>query len=125
MQNIPVDMARLGAAMCVVPPEPRVNPETGEPRRDREGNPVWVVGVAIRQAEKRRADVVEIAVSGAPSGITEGARLTVVDLVATVWEIDGRRGVSFRASAVRPESAGPASGGSAGRGKATPTGGDA
>lgn len=92
MQSIPVDMARLGATMCVVPPEPRVNSETGEVRKDREGNPVWVVGVSIRQLEKRRADILEIAVSGEPSGITEGARVAVVDLVATVWEIDGRRG---------------------------------
>ncbi|MES9593006.1 hypothetical protein ABWK57_29820 [Streptomyces sp. NPDC094045] len=124
MQSIPVDMARLGATMCVVPPEPRVNSETGEVRKDREGNPVWVVGVSIRQLEKRRADILEIAVSGEPSGITEGARVAVVDLVATVWEIDGRRGVSYRASAVRPESAAPASGGPAGRGKAA-SGGDA
>ncbi|MFJ2589839.1 hypothetical protein [Streptomyces sp. NPDC087538] len=93
-------------------------------RKDREGNPVWVVGVSIRQLEKRRADVLEIAVSGEPSGITEGSRVAVVDLVATVWEIDGRRGVSYRASAVRPESAAPASGGPAGRGKAA-SGGDA
>ncbi|WNI31374.1 hypothetical protein [Streptomyces sp. ITFR-6] len=114
-------MARLGAALCVVPPEPRLNPETGEARKDREGNPVWVVGVAVRQLEKRRADVLEIAVSGEPPGLTEGARVVVVDLVATVWEIDGRHGVSYRASAVRTQGAAPVS---AGRGKAA-SGGDA
>ncbi|MGW6774054.1 SCO3933 family regulatory protein [Streptomyces sp. NPDC055037] len=124
MQSIPVDMARLGSAMCVVPPEPRMTPD-GEVRKDREGNPVWVVGVSVRQQSTRRADVIEVAVSGQPQGITEGARLTVVDLVATSWEIEGRRGISFRASAVRPEVSPPAAtGGSSGRGKSA-AGGDA
>ncbi|MFE3143141.1 hypothetical protein [Streptomyces scopuliridis] len=125
MQSIPVDMARLGSTMCVVPPEPRMTPD-GEVRKDRDGNPLWVVGVSVRQATTRRADVIDVAVSGQPQGITEGARITVVDLVATSWEIDGRRGISFRASAVRPEVAPPAvtTGGSSGRGKSA-AGGDA
>ncbi|QXE34002.1 hypothetical protein KQY30_06560 [Streptomyces sp. GMY02] len=124
MQSIPVDMARLGSAMCVVPPEPRMTPD-GEARKDRDGNPVWVVGVSVRQQSTRRADVIEVAVSGQPQGITEGARLTVVDLVATSWEIEGRKGISFRASAIRPEAA-PlvVTGGSSGRGKSA-AGGDA
>lgn len=126
MQSIPVDMARLGSVMCVVPPEPRMNPDTGEVRKDREGNPVWVVGVSVRQLEKRRADVIDIAVSGQPQGISEGARVVVVDLVATAWEIDGRKGTSFRAAAVRPENAAAGGSGSApGRGKAAASGGDA
>ncbi|WP_254406978.1 hypothetical protein [Streptomyces sp. GMY02] len=117
-------MARLGSAMCVVPPEPRMTPD-GEARKDRDGNPVWVVGVSVRQQSTRRADVIEVAVSGQPQGITEGARLTVVDLVATSWEIEGRKGISFRASAIRPEAA-PlvVTGGSSGRGKSA-AGGDA
>ncbi|MFE4825651.1 hypothetical protein [Streptomyces sp. NPDC056672] len=93
---------------------------------------MWVVGVSVRQQSTRRADVIEVAVSGQPQGITEGARLMVVDLVATAWEIDGRKGISFRASAVRPEAASPAvagdssgrgTGGSSGRGKSA-SGGD-
>lgn len=95
-------MARLGSVMCVVPPEPRMNPETGEVRKDREGNPVWVVGVSVRQLEKRRADVIDIAVSGQPQGISEGARVVVVDLVATAWEIDGRKGTSLAPNVAGP-----------------------
>ncbi|MEV8310778.1 hypothetical protein AB0P36_26340 [Streptomyces flavidovirens] len=109
MQTIPVDVGRLGTMLCVVPPEPKVNRETGEIRKDRDDNPVWVVGVAVRQQGNRRMDAIEVAVPGPLQGIAEGMRVTVVDLVAIAWEIGGRSGTSFRASAVRPESPAPAS----------------
>ncbi|MCX5412244.1 hypothetical protein OOK09_10080 [Streptomyces sp. NBC_00059] len=105
MQRIPVDVSRLGSLMCVVPPEPRVNQETGQIRTDADGAEVWVVGVSVRQLERRRADVIEVAVSGKPEGVTEGSRVILNNLVAVAWEIDGRRGTSFRASAVLPGAA--------------------
>ncbi|WP_255952214.1 SCO3933 family regulatory protein [Streptomyces odontomachi] len=113
MQSIPVDVARLGIVMCVVPPEPRVNRDTGEVRKDREGNPTWTVGLAVRQKDGRRADVIDVTVSGEPAVISEGARVDVVDLVATSWEIDGRKGTSFRAAAVHVAGAAPAARGKA------------
>ncbi|WP_329546772.1 hypothetical protein OG548_23320 [Streptomyces sp. NBC_01356] len=103
MQTIPVDVGRLGALMCVVPPEPRVNKETGEVRKDRDGNTIYVVGISVRQRDNRRADVIEVAVPSEPRGIAEGTRVHVADLVAVAWEIDGRKGTSFRASAVTPD----------------------
>ncbi|MEU4999719.1 hypothetical protein [Streptomyces sp. NPDC021622] len=118
MQNIPVDVRRLGTLMCVVPPEPRVNQETGEIRKDRDGNSIYVVGVSVRQQGNRRADVIEVAVPGEPMGIAEGIRVTVADLVAVAWEIDGRKGTSFRASAVVPNGGSAPASAPAGRTKA-------
>ncbi|MEU0846038.1 hypothetical protein ABZ370_42245 [Streptomyces sp. NPDC005962] len=101
MRTIPVDVARLGTLMCVVPAEPRVNPETGEVRTDREGRRTYVVGISVRQPETRRADVIEVVVSGAePPIIAEGARVRVTDLVAISWEMGDRHGTSYRAAAV-------------------------
>ncbi|WP_442812626.1 hypothetical protein OG735_26390 [Streptomyces sp. NBC_01210] len=125
MRNIPVDVNRLGTLMCVVPPAPRVNQETGEVRKDREGNLIYVVGVSVRQQGNRRADVIEVAVPSEPAGIAEGVRVQVADLVAVAWEIEGRKGTSFRASSVTAVPAAPTApsapvvpaGGSAGRGK--------
>ncbi|MFD6492926.1 hypothetical protein [Streptomyces sp. NPDC060188] len=117
MQNIPVDVGRLGALMCVVPPEPRVNQDTGEVRKDRDGNTIYVVGISVRQRDNRRADVIEVAVPNEPRGIEEGIRVHVADLVAVAWEIEGRKGTSFRASSVTPSGV-PAPGGmTSGRGK--------
>ncbi|WP_209269142.1 hypothetical protein [Streptomyces sp. 4R-3d] len=118
MQTIPVDVGRLGSLMCVVPPEPRTDRETGQPRTDRDGNPVWVVGVSVRQQESRRADVIEVAIPGEPLGISEGMRVALSDLVAVAWEIDGRKGTSFRATGISAEGArGPAVSAQTSRGK--------
>lgn len=104
--------------MCVVPPEPRVNQETGQVRKDRDGNEIFVVGLSVRQQGNRRADIIDVAVPGEPKGIAEGMRVTVADLVAVAWEIDGRKGTSFRASAITPVTGQTGSGsGAAGRGK--------
>ncbi len=102
MQNMPIDVARLGTCMCVVPPEPRINPETDEPRKDREGRILYVVGVSVRQRDRRRADVIDVVVPGEPRGVSEGVPVLLGDLVATAWEIDGRKGVSFRVSSITP-----------------------
>lgn len=102
MQSIPVDADRLGTLMCVVPPEPKlVSQETGEVRRDREGNTVYTVGVSVRQ-DGRRASVIEIAVSGEPKGVIEGVRVKVTDLQAFAWAMGDRHGMSFRAAAITP-----------------------
>lgn len=101
MQTIPVDVGRLGSLMCVVPAETRKTPD-GEVRRDREGRVTWVIGLSVRQADGRRADVIDVTLPEQPQGIAEGTRVTVTDLVAVNWEIDGRSGTSFRAAAVLP-----------------------
>ncbi|WFB09604.1 hypothetical protein LRS74_23070 [Streptomyces sp. LX-29] len=120
MKQIPVDTARLGALMCVVPPEPRTDRDTGQVRTDRDGRTQYLVGVAVRQMDARTTDVIEVVVPGEPMGITEGVRLRIDGLVATQWEIEGRKGVSWRATAVIPADAGPAApAGGAGRGKAS------
>ncbi|MFI7100168.1 hypothetical protein ACIBK8_12500 [Streptomyces sp. NPDC050161] len=126
MQQMPIDVARLGNCLCVVPPEKRVNPETGEVRKDRDGNVMYVVGIAVRQRDRRRADVIEVSVPAEPRGVSEGMPVHVADLVATQWAIGDRSGVSFRASGVTaagPPGGVPAAGGaSQNRAKA---GGDA
>lgn len=104
MDNIPVDTSRLGAILCVVAPEPRVNPETGQIRVDRDGNTVYMVGLAIRRAEGRKTDTVDVAVPGQPRGLAEGMRVHVADLLAVQWQMGDRSGTSFRASAITPAS---------------------
>ncbi|MEU8959598.1 hypothetical protein AB0C93_35530 [Streptomyces sp. NPDC048518] len=109
MQSKPIDTARLGVMRCVIAPEARMTPE-GEVRRDREGQPQWITGLSVRQAEGRRTDVIHVVVSGAqPQGIVEGAEVRVTDLWANEWEVDGRSGTSWRAEAITTA---PASGGS-------------
>lgn len=102
MQSIPVDTTRLGVLRCAIAPEEKLtNPETQEVKRDRDGNPVWTVAVTVRQ-DGRRISVIEIAVSGRPTGIEEGQIIQVTGLTAFVWSMGDRHGVSFRADAITP-----------------------
>ncbi|TQF05414.1 hypothetical protein E6W39_28240 [Kitasatospora acidiphila] len=102
MQSIPVDITRLGTMTCIVAPEVRLaNRETGEVKTNREGVPVYTVGVAVRQ-EGRRASIIEISVNGEPVGVAEGVRVTVTGLVAFSWAMGDRHGMSFRADSITP-----------------------
>ncbi|GAA2154568.1 hypothetical protein GCM10009760_53600 [Kitasatospora kazusensis] len=107
MQSIPVDGTRLGTMTCIVAPEVRIaNRETGEIKKDRDGQTVYTVGVAVRQ-EQRRASLIEISVSGEPAGVTEGVRVTVTGLTAFSWAMGDRHGLSFRADSITPAPAAP------------------
>ncbi|MEV4866318.1 hypothetical protein [Streptomyces ossamyceticus] len=102
MQSIPVDTARLGVLRCAIAPEVKYsNTETQEVKRDRDGNPVYTVAVTVRQ-DRRRISVIEIAVSGEPTGIEEGQIVKVTGLTAFAWSMGDRHGVSFRADAITP-----------------------
>ncbi|MEU2717841.1 hypothetical protein [Streptomyces sp. NPDC007205] len=101
MINKPIDTRRLGTIRCLIAPEPRTTLE-GDQRCDREGNPLWITGLVVRQLEGRRLDEIHVVTSGLPQGITEGCEVRVTDLWATDWEIDGRSGTSYRAAAITP-----------------------
>ncbi|RKT17990.1 hypothetical protein BX285_2399 [Streptomyces sp. 1114.5] len=111
MQSIPVDMTRLGTMTCIVAPEARIaNRETGEIRKNRDGQTMYTVGVAVRQ-DGRRASIIEISVPGEPAGVVEGVRVHVTGLTAFSWAMGDRHGLSFRADAITPAPA-PAPAGS-------------
>lgn len=102
MQSIPVDTARLGVLRCAITPEVKIsNSETGEVKKDRDGNTVYTVAVMVRQ-DGRRISVIEIAVAGEPKGLEEGQIVKVTGLTAFAWAMGDRHGVSFRAEAITP-----------------------
>lgn len=109
MDNKPIDVGRLGAIRCVIAPEPRMGQDGETQRRDREGNPLWITGLSVRQTEGRRTDVVHVVTSGQPQGLTEGSEVRVTNLWANEWSVDGRNGTTYRADAITPvQASGPA-----------------
>lgn len=104
MRSIPVDISRLTGLMCASAPEIRVDPTTGEIRTDRaSGQPLYLVGVVVKLAGTRLAYVIDVQVAGEPVGVAEGQPVRVFDLEARPWEVDGRSGMSYRASAITAE----------------------
>ncbi|MCQ4082238.1 hypothetical protein NGB36_16895 [Streptomyces sp. RB6PN25] len=118
MQNEPIDMERLGKVLCTIAPEKRINPDTGEVRRDGEGNEQWVVQVSVRRLEWRRSDTIDVVLPHEPRGIAEGAAVRVVNLWANEWTVDGRSGTSYRADDIVPAPAGSSAGSSGAAGSA-------
>ncbi len=118
MRSIPVDITRLTGFMCASAPEIRVDPTTGEIRTDREsGQPLYLVGIVVKLAGTRLAYVIDVQVPGEPVGIREGQPVKVHDLEARPWEVDGRSGMSYRASAITAETAGSQAADASGSGK--------
>ena len=104
MRSIPVDISRLTGFMCASAPEVRVDPTTGEVRTDRaSGQSLYLVGVVVKLAGTRLAYVLDVQVAGEPVGVVEGQPVRVFDLEARPWEVDGRSGMSYRASAITAE----------------------
>jgi hypothetical protein len=99
VQNKPIDRSRLGSMRCVIAPEPRTNRD-GVIRQDADGVTQYVVGVAVVQKERRGADVINVVVSGQPSGVDEGSLVEITGLTAVDWEVDGRHGTSWRAESI-------------------------
>jgi hypothetical protein len=59
---------------------------------------------------------VTVSVPGEPVGVQNGIPVQVRDLVATPWENEGRHGVAYRASEIKPLSV-PASSSGKGAGQ--------
>ncbi|OEV00328.1 hypothetical protein AN217_23820 [Streptomyces qinglanensis] len=109
MVALPIDTAKFTGIICAVAPTPRIaNRATGQVRVDRDtGQTVYQVGLCLMSG--RSADVVTVNVPGEPSGVQNGVPVQVRDLVATPWENEGRHGVSFRATEIKPLTAPAAS----------------
>ena len=103
LRNIPIDLGKLTGLLCTSAPEVRSDMVTGEVRTDRTtGLPLYLVGVLVKVEGERRAYVLDVQVPGEPVGLVEGEPLAVEGLEAAPWERDGRSGVTYRASAIRP-----------------------
>ena len=103
LRNIPIDLRKLTGLLCTSAPEVRSDMVTGEVRTDRTtGLPLYLVGVLVKVQGERRAYVLDVQIPGEPAGLIEGEPVTVEGLEAAPWERDGRSGVTYRATSIRP-----------------------
>jgi hypothetical protein len=81
--------------------EPLVDYGTGEVRTDRvSGQPFCRVHLMVVLPGEVRPQVWSVTAPGEPKGLQPGQVVGIADLVCSEWEIDGRHGIAFRASAV-------------------------
>jgi hypothetical protein len=80
-------------------PQPK-NDNDGRQKADREtGAPLHVTELVAM--DDTGAEVIRVTTAGEPK-VTKRQLVTVLKLVATPWNIDGRGGVAFRANAITP-----------------------
>jgi hypothetical protein len=101
--RLPIDTSRLqflvvaGAEQLRKFEEGRPREEWG-PRVDANGEILWRVQlVALGDGE---ADIIRVTVVGDPK-LTQGEMCRVEGMTAQAWEMDGRSGMAFRATAIR------------------------
>jgi hypothetical protein len=105
MRIIPVDSQRL-RVLVVNEPQPQ-HSKTGEPVRDRDGQVMWQVDVALMvvndKGEAGRVEAVQMALpeTGFPKGLGMGTLVVPENMVAISWSKDGRSGIMVRADAVK------------------------
>ncbi len=104
---MPIDTSRL-QFLAVAGAEPLKKFEEGKPREawaprvDTNGEVLWRVQVVV--LGDGEADIVRVVVPGDP-GVKQGEMVRVEGMTAQAWEMDGRNGMSFRATAIRSVSA--------------------
>jgi hypothetical protein len=105
--RFPIDTTRL-QFLVVAGAEPLKQFEEGKPREawaprvDGNGEVLWRVElVALGEGQ---AQIIRVSVPGDP-GVGQGEMVRVEGMTAQAWEMDGRSGMAFRASAVRSASA--------------------
>ena len=101
--RLPIDTSRL-KFLVVAPAEPLRQYEEGKPREawaprtDVNGEVLWRVQlVALGEGE---AEIIRVAVPGDPK-LAQGEMVSVEGLTAQAWEMEGRSGMAFRASAIQ------------------------
>jgi hypothetical protein len=100
--RLPIDTSRL-QLLVVAAAEPLKQFEEGKPREawaprvDTNGEVLWRVQlVALGDGE---AEIIRVAVPGDPE-VRQGEMVRVDGMTAQAWEMEGRSGMAFRATAI-------------------------
>ena len=101
--RLPIDTSRL-QFLVVAAAEPLKQFEEGKPREawaprvDTNGEVLWRVQlVALGDGE---AEIIRVAVPGDPE-VRQGEMVRVDGMTAQAWEMEGRSGMAFRATAIQ------------------------
>lgn len=97
--KLPIDTTGV-TFLCAMSPEPVMDFETKRQKGDANGEPLYSVQLVL--LADGGAEVISVKISGQPAaGLTSGAAVTVVGLVATPWSMGDRSGVSFKAASIK------------------------
>jgi hypothetical protein len=94
---LPLDTSAMSFTAADVPRQV-LNFGDQTPRATKNGEPIW----SVRLFADVLGEVITVKVVGQPEGIARGTDLNVTGLTAITWEMEGRKGLSFRADRIEP-----------------------
>jgi hypothetical protein len=99
MKRVPVDVSAFVRleVIDVVAAE-----RDGRQSLNAEGVPVWELQVLAQVAGERRPEVIAVKVATSTKPEVLAGPVELLDLRASLWSLDGRSGIAFSASEVRP-----------------------
>jgi hypothetical protein len=83
-------------------PRPVLDFESKTPRATSNGEPLWSLRLYAKGALR---SVITVKVAGEPPAVAVDQEVTVTGLTGIFWELDGRKGLSFRAERIEPAAA--------------------
>jgi hypothetical protein len=95
--RLPIDTTGV-SFLCAGDAEPVLDYDSGRPKLDRSGQPLYsvsLVGMADGLAE-----VIAVKIPGEPKAISRGAAVRPVGLSANPWTICDRSGIAYRAERI-------------------------
>jgi hypothetical protein len=98
--QLPIDVTRI-TFLAGSEPEQMIEHESGKPRLDKDGQPLFTVQLVVLGAGK--GEVIPVRVAGtAPKGLDQGTAVRCVGLTAAPWSMGERSGVTYRAERIEP-----------------------
>jgi len=98
--KLPIDTAALNIT-CSLAPEPVMDFTSKQQKADANGEPLYSVELVAFSDEGAQVFTVKFPGSPAP-GLRQGLPVKVTGLVVSVWAMNDRHGLSFRAAKVEP-----------------------
>lgn len=96
--SLPIDGGRLGPVLVASIAPVFEDREKTVPKRDADSSlPLWAVTVMTAEG-----GVGEVKIAAEKPPAVVGKRVTLGDLVARAWEVEGRHGIAFRAAKLSP-----------------------
>ncbi|MHB8506491.1 MAG: hypothetical protein ACYDEN_12365 [Acidimicrobiales bacterium] len=99
--RLPIDTTAMGF-IAAGAPAPVLEFDTGRPKVDPNGLPLFAVG--LMAMADGAAEVITVKCAGEPQGMTAGVALRVVGLYREYYEVGERSGIPFRAATIEPAS---------------------
>jgi hypothetical protein len=99
--NVRLPINVIGLQAFAMSFEPRLD-QAGNVRKDKSGADQWVVHCTVLVPEQSKPQNWSITVAGEPKGLATAMPVHIKDLMVSDWEMEGRQGLSFKASSVTP-----------------------